>query len=160
MVAAREEFLGGHHFLPLAASIAELCLKHASGARFVMEAGAGVGYYVVQVLKALPLSVGLALDLSKYAVRRAARAHARLDAVVTDLWERLPVKSGVVDLALNVFAPRPASELFRTLNRAGRLIVAFPAQHPLAELRSSTKMLGIDVHKELRLSRALTPLFH
>src|SRR3569833_2265755 len=115
MVAAREEFLGGHHFLPLAASIAELCLKHASGARFVMEAGAGVGYYVVQVLKALPLSVGLALDLSKYAVRRAARAHARLDAVVTDLWERLQVRYGVVDRALSVFEARPASELLRKM---------------------------------------------
>jgi AraC-like DNA-binding protein len=90
-----------------------------------MEAGAGVGYYVAQVLEALPLSIGLALDLSKYAVRRAARAHARLDAVVTDLRERLPVRSGVVDVALNVFAPRPASELFRTLNRDGRLIGHF-----------------------------------
>ena len=52
-------------------------------ARFVMEAGAGVGYYIAHVLEALPLS--LALDLSKFAARRAARAHVRLDAVVTDV---------------------------------------------------------------------------
>jgi 23S rRNA (guanine745-N1)-methyltransferase len=159
MVAAREEFLGGHHFLPLAESIAELCRKHASGARFVMETGAGVGYYIAHVLQALPLSLGLALDLSKFAARRAARAHVRLDAVVTDVRERLPVKSESVDLALNVFAPRPASELFRTLNREGRLIVAFPAQHHLEELRRSIEMLDIDASKELRISRALGPFF-
>lgn len=159
MVAARGEFLGGHPFLPLAESIAELCLKHAAGARFVMEAGAGVGYYIAHVLEALPLSLGLALDLSKFATRRAARAHVRLDAVVTDIRERLPVKSESADLALNVFAPRPASELFRTLNREGRLIVAFPAQHHLEELRSSIQMLDIDASKELRISRALDPFF-
>ena len=159
MVAAREEFLGGHHFLPLVESIAELCLKHASGARFVMEAGAGVGYYIAHVLEALPLSLGLALDLSKFAARRAARAHVRLDAVVTDVRVRLPVKSECVDLALNVFAPRPASELFRTLNREGRLLVAFPAQHHMEEVRRSIEMLDIDVKKELRISRALDPFF-
>jgi 23S rRNA (guanine745-N1)-methyltransferase len=159
MVAAREEFLGGHHFLPLAESIVELGLEYASGAGFVMETGAGIGYYIAHVLESLPLSLGLALDLSKYATRRAARAHARLDAVVTDIQERLPVKSGSVDLALNVFAPRPASELFRTLNHEGRLVVAFPAQHHLKELRRSIQMLDIDASKELRISRALDPFF-
>jgi 23S rRNA (guanine745-N1)-methyltransferase len=94
-----------------------------------MEAGAGIGYYIAHVLEALPLSIGLALDLSKFAARRAARAHVRLDAVVTDILETLPLKSESIDLALNIFAPRPASELLRTLNRDGRLIVAFPAQH-------------------------------
>jgi 23S rRNA (guanine745-N1)-methyltransferase len=159
MVAARTKFLGEHHFHPLAESIAELCLKHAACARFVMEAGAGIGYYIAHVLEALPLSLGLALDLSKFAARRAARAHVRLDAVVTDIRESLPLKSESVDLALNVFAPRPASELFRILNSEGRLIVAFPAQHHMQELRRSIEMLDIDVSKELRISRALDPFF-
>ena len=72
MVAARTKFLGEHHFHPLAESIAELCLKHAACARFVMEAGAGIGYYIAHVLETLPLSLGLALDLSKFAARRAS----------------------------------------------------------------------------------------
>lgn len=159
MVAAREKFLGGDHFLPLVQSIVGLCHTHASGARFVMETGAGTGHYIARVLESLPLSLGLALDLSKFAARRAARAHVRLDAVVTDIRERLPVKSESVDLALNVFSPRPASELFRTLNREGRLIVAFPAQRHLKELRRSIEMLDIDVSKEPRISRALDPFF-
>lgn len=159
MVAAREKFLAGRHFLPLAEAIAEVCRKHAADARFVMEAGAGIGYYIAHVLEALPLSLGLALDLSKFAARRATRAHVRLDVVVTDILEKLPLKSKSLDLALNIFAPRPASELFRTLNREGRLIVAFPAQHHMQELRGSIGMLNIDPKKGWRISRALNPSF-
>ncbi len=103
MVAARGEFLCGHHFRLLAESIAELCVKHASSARIVMEAAAGTGYYISHVLDALPLTRGLALDLSKSAARSAARAHVRLDSVVTDILEELPIKTESVDIALNVF---------------------------------------------------------
>jgi len=155
MVAAREAFLGAHHFLPLAETIAETCLKHAADARFLIEAGAGTGYYIAHVLAALPLSSGLALDLSKFAARRAARAHLRLDAVVADILETLPIKSESVDLALNVFAPRPASELHRILHRHGRLIVAFPAPHHMQQVRDAIPMLNIDPSKESRISRTL-----
>lgn len=159
MVAAREKFLGARHFLPLAETIVEACKKHAADTRLVMEAGAGIGYYIAHVLEALPLSLGLALDLSKFAARRAARAHVRLDAVVTDIFERLPLKSESVDLASNIFAPRPASELLRTLNREGRLLVAFPAEQHMRELRNSIGLLNVDPRKEWRVSRALDPSF-
>jgi len=155
MVAARESFLGAQHFLPLAQSIARTCLHHAPGARFLIEAGAGTGYHIAHVLAALPRSTGLALDLSKFAARRAARAHLRLDAVVADILETLPLKSESVDLALNIFAPRPASELHRILRPQGRLIVAFPAPHHMHEVRNAIDMLNIDPGKESRLARTL-----
>jgi 23S rRNA (guanine745-N1)-methyltransferase len=159
MVGARAEFLGAGHYLPLANVLIELSRDHAIGARLVMEAGAGTGYYIASVLNALPKSVGLAIDLSKYAVRRAAKAHGRLIAAVADIWERLPLKDQSIDLALNVFAPRPAHELFRTLRLSGKLIVAIPTDQHLAELRDSLELLQVDHNKELRLSRALDPFF-
>ncbi|UWZ82026.1 class I SAM-dependent methyltransferase [Occallatibacter riparius] len=159
MVAAREKFLGERHFLPLAETIVEACKTHASDARFVMEAGAGIGYYIAHVLEALPLTVGLALDLSKFAARRAARAHVRLDAVVTDVIEKLPLKSESVDLALNIFAPRPVPELVRTLHREGRLVVAFPADQHMQEVRNAIGMLTVDPRKEWRISKSLHPSF-
>jgi 23S rRNA (guanine745-N1)-methyltransferase len=124
-----------------------------------MEAGAGTGYYTASVLDALPKSLGLAIDLSKYAVRRAAKAHGRLSAAVADIREGLPLKDHSIDLALNVFAPRPAQELFRTLQRDGKLIVAIPSDQHLAELRDSLGLLEVDRNKEVRLSRALDPFF-
>jgi 23S rRNA (guanine745-N1)-methyltransferase len=159
MVAARAEFLGAGHYLPLAKALVELSKDHAAGARLIIEAGAGTGHYTASVLDALPKSVGLAIDLSKYAVRRAAKAHGRLSAAVADIWEGLPLKDHSVDLALNVFAPRPAHELFRTLHRDGRLIVAIPTEQHMAALRDSLGLLEVDRNKNLRVSRALDPFF-
>ena len=124
-----------------------------------MEAGAGTGYYIARVLDGLPKSLGLAIDLSKYAARRAAKAHGRLDAIVVDIWEGMPLKDHSIDLALNVFAPRPARELFRTLHHNGKLIVAIPAYQHIAELRDPLGLLEVDRNKEERVARALDPFF-
>ena len=159
MVGARAEFLGAGHYLPLANVLAELSKDHAAGARLIMEAGAGTGYYIASVLDVLPKSLGLAIDLSKYAARRAAKAHDRLDAAVADIWEGLPLKDHCIDLALNVFAPRPAHELFRTLRSNGKLIIAIPTYQHMAELRDSLGLLEVDRNKELRVARALDPFF-
>ena len=39
----------------------------------------------------MPDYLGLAVDLSKYAARRAAKVHARVDSIVGDVWDRLPI---------------------------------------------------------------------
>ncbi len=159
MVGARAAFLSAGHYLPLANVLAELAKDHAAEARLVMEAGAGTGYYIARVLDALPKSLGLAIDLSKYAARRAAKAHGRLNVAVADIWQGLPLREGSVDLALNVFAPRPAHALFRTLHHSGRLIIAIPTYQHMATLRESLSLLEVDRKKELRVARALDPFF-
>ena len=102
MVTAREAFLGAGHFDPLAEAVAGACRTEA---RVVADAGAGTGHYLSRVLDHLPEAVGMALDVSKHAIKRAARAHPRLGAVVADVWRPLPVRDGAVDTLLNVFAP-------------------------------------------------------
>jgi 23S rRNA (guanine745-N1)-methyltransferase len=159
MVFARAAFLGADHYLPVANVLVELSKGYAAGARLVMEAGAGTAYYIARVLDGLPRSLGLAIDLSKYAARRAAKAHGRLNVAVADVWEGLPLKDRSIDLALNVFAPRPADELFRTLQQSGKLIVAIPTYQHLADLRDSLSLLEVDRNKELRVARALDPFF-
>jgi 23S rRNA (guanine745-N1)-methyltransferase len=159
MVGARAEFLGAGHYLPLANVLVELSKDHAAGAHLIMEAGAGTGYYIARVLDGLPKSLGLAIDLSKYAARRAAKAHDRLNVTVADIWERLPLKDQSIDLAVNIFAPRPAHELFRTLHRDGKLIIAIPTYRHMDELRDSLRLLEVDRNKELRVAHALNPFF-
>jgi 23S rRNA (guanine745-N1)-methyltransferase len=159
MVGARAAFLDAGHFLPLANLVVELAKDHAAGARLVMEAGAGTGYYIARVLDGFPKSLGLAIDLSKYAARRAAKAHGRLNVVVADIWEELPLKEHSIDLALNVFAPRPARELYRVLHHDGKLIIALPTYQHMAGLRDSLSLLEVDRNKELRVARALDPFF-
>ena len=71
------------------------------------------------LLDRFPAAAGLALDVSKPALRRAARAHPRAAAVGCDAWGPLPLRDGVADAVLNVFAPRNAAEIARVLRPDG-----------------------------------------
>ncbi|MBB2908930.1 23S rRNA (guanine745-N1)-methyltransferase [Streptosporangium becharense] len=152
MVAARDSFLGAGHFGPLAEAVAAAC---RDGAKTVADAGAGTGYYLAGVLDRLPGAVGLALDISKHAIRRAARAHPRLGAVVADVWRPLPVADGTIDVLLNVFAPRNGAEFARVLREDGELIVVTPTARHLAPLVERLGLLSVDASKERRVAESL-----
>ena len=125
----------------------------------VADVGAGTGYYLAAVLGQLPERDGLALDISKFAVRKAARAHPRIGAVACDAWRRLPVADSAAILALNVFAPRDGAELRRILHPAGRLLVVTPAADHLGELIGPLGLLTVGQQKEERLAGKLSPHF-
>lgn len=159
MTTARAEFLGAGHYAPLADVAAELSHKYASAAGLIIEPGAGTGYYISRVLDRLPDKLGLAIDISKYAARRCARAHARLGAVVADVSDQLPLKDESASVILSVFAPRQPPELFRTLQRKGILIIAAPTGGHLDEIRVPLGLLNVDPLKDLRITQALGPYF-
>ncbi|MFD4112303.1 putative RNA methyltransferase [Streptomyces niveus] len=159
MVTARTLFLKAGHYAPLAralaGTVAELCPPDGT----VMDAGAGTGYYLATVLDALPEAVGLGLDASKFALRKAAGAHPRAGAATWDIWKPLPVVSGAADVVINVFAPRNGPEFRRVLRPDGALVVVTPTARHLAELPASLGMLSVDAAKEDRLHRTLSGHF-
>jgi 23S rRNA (guanine745-N1)-methyltransferase len=119
MVAARARFLEAGHYSPFADAVS----AKAAPAATVLDLGAGTGWYLARVLDGpgpQPDAVGIALDISPYAARRAARCHPRVGAVVADTWGRLPVLEAAVDVVLVVFAPRHAAEVHRVLRPGGR----------------------------------------
>jgi SAM-dependent methyltransferase len=125
----------------------------------VADIGAGTGYYLAAALDRQPGRAGLALDASKFAARRAARAHPRIGAVVADVRGRLPVADGAAAVALSVFAPRPAAELCRILHPAGRLLVVTPDPDHLGELAGPLGLLAVDPRKDERLAARLGDRF-
>jgi 23S rRNA (guanine745-N1)-methyltransferase len=149
MVADRAAFLAAGHYAPLARLVAELAADAAAGP--VVDAGAGIGYYLAAVLDRRP-SYGLALDTSPVALRRAARAHERVGAVVWDVWRPWPVRDDAAAVVLNVFAPRNGAEFHRVLRRDGTLIVVTPTDEHLAELSG---LLTVDPRKAQRLAETL-----
>lgn len=158
MVRAREGFLGAGHFDPLTRLLAERVTDGLTDA-FVLDAGAGTGHYLRNVLDRSPGTVGLALDISKHAARRAAHAHPRIGAVVADLWRPLPVQDATADAVVNVFAPRNAPEFHRVLKPGGALYAVTPSERHLGTLVRSLGLLSVDERKSERMDTALADHF-
>ena len=153
MLEAREAFFAAGHFDLLVRAVAERAsaLLTSAGAGCVVDVGAGPGRYLAAVLDAAPGRAGVALDLSKHAARRAARAHPRVAAAVADTWGRLPVATGAAALVLDVFAPRNAAEFRRILALDGALIVVTPTARHLREAVDALGLLAVDEDKGDRL---------
>lgn len=158
MVAARDRFLGEGHYTALAGRLARVvreALPEHGGA--VLDVGAGTGHYLAAVLTGT--ARGVALDVSKYAARRAARAHPRIGAVVADVWRGLPVRDAAIDVLINVFAPRSGPEFARVLKRGGRLVVVTPGPGHLRPLVDLLGLLGVEEDKDRRVRKSLGDQF-
>ncbi|MBV1849152.1 putative RNA methyltransferase [Catellatospora tritici] len=129
--------------------------RQNEGPPLVVDLGAGTGYYLAEVLESWPQAGGLAFDVSKAALRRAAKAHPRAGAVLADTWGPLPLADGCADLVLNVFAPRNGPEMRRVLADGGLLLVVTPTADHLRELREALPLLAVDEAKERRLAASL-----
>lgn len=159
MVLARARVEEAGHLKPLTSVLTATARTIVcTEARLVLDVGAGTGRHLAGVLGALPQVTGVALDASRSASRRAARAHPSIAAVRADAWQELPLGDRTVDLALSVFAPRNGFELGRVLRPDATLIVVSAASRHLQELRP-LHTIGVDPYKSGRLSRQLSPWF-
>jgi 23S rRNA (guanine745-N1)-methyltransferase len=156
MVADRSGFLAAGHYAGITAALAEAVLEPGTP-RTLLDAGGGTGAHLAGVLDAAPDAVGVVLDASRYAARRAARAHPRAMAVVADTWARWPVRDAALDRVLVVFAPRNGAETARVLRPDGRLVVVTPAADHLTELVGPLGLLTVDPAKADRLAASLVP---
>ncbi|WP_026818448.1 methyltransferase domain-containing protein [Arthrobacter castelli] len=157
MVAARADFLSAGHYDRLATAIADETVAASRGKQrpAILDAGAGTGFHLDRVLQDLPTARAVAMDISKFALRRAARAVPGALCLVWDVWRPLPVPTGAVDVIVNVFAPRHVEEFARVLSGSGRLLVVTPRPGHLAEIRSVASLLDVPPEKTAKLNRAL-----
>ena len=160
MVAARSAFLAGGHYAPIERALATAAAHRLDADRqtesSVVDLGAGTGHQLTVVLDRCRRAWGIALDASRPALRRAARAHPRMAAVACDTWQELPLVDSSADLVLNSFAPRNGAEIARVLRPLGALIVVRPARAHLHQLSSVLGMLAVDPRKGERLSAQLS----
>ena len=158
MVADRVAFLAAGHYAGVTAALTAAVREDGDRPpETVLDLGGGTGHHLAAVLDGLPDAAGVVLDSSRYAARRAARAHPRAMAVVADAWQRLPVRDGVVDRVMVTFAPRNGPETARVLRPGGRLVVVTPAPDHLHELVGPLGLLTVDPDKPARLAAALEP---
>ncbi len=159
MVAARADFLAAGHYDVVSNALARTAATAAAANGLVIDAGTGTGRHLAAVLDGLPGRAGLGLDVSKAALRRAARAHPRAGAALADLWRPLPWADASAALVLNVFAPRNGAEFRRVLHPDGALLVVTPAADHLSELVSVLGLLRVDPDKAERVASSLGEWF-
>lgn len=163
MVAARAAFLDAGHYRPLAAAVAGAAAPALQGPEpAVLDSGTGTGHYLRAVLDEAGGGGSIAavgLDISKFALRRAAKLNPEAVNLVSDVWQQFPVADSAVDVVMVVFAPRNAAEFARVLKPSGRLIVVTPRHGHLAEIASQAGLLEIEPAKDERLADALTGHF-
>jgi 23S rRNA (guanine745-N1)-methyltransferase len=138
----RAAFLDAGHFDPIAATIAEHVRQSDTDSCRILDAGSGTGHHLARIAETLPPRiVGIGLDISRDAARRAARRWPVLAFAVADLWTEWPVQDAAVDLVISIFAPKNFPEAARVLRPGGWLAVAYPGPDHMAELRDRFGLL-------------------
>lgn len=145
MVSARATFLDSGHYAPLAQAISANLATSLAGVHSprILDAGAGTGYYLGEILQVLPDSAtAIAIDISKFAMRRAAKLPATL-ALVWDLWRDLPLEDASIDGLINVFSPHNGAEFARVLRPGASALVITPLPEHLMDGAELLGLLGI-----------------
>lgn len=154
MLDARATFLAAGHYAPIADAVASAATSRSeqrAESTIVADLGCGTGYYSAAVRAALPNAEFIVSDLSPEAVRRAVRGTPDSLGLVADIWAPLPLVDDGIDVILNVFAPRHASEFLRVLRPGGTLVTVVPTEHHLTELRESGHAIEVQADKADRV---------
>lgn len=131
MVRARYDFLEKGYYKPLADALAVALSQ--DGAKTVLDAGCGSGYYSRVIKSALPDISICAIDVSKEAVKKGAKRGGAQYAVAGVY--AIPTDDSVFDSVLNIFSPHAFSEYARVLKNDGSLYAVYPAPEHLIQLK-------------------------
>lgn len=160
MLDARTRILGSGLFDPVTDALRKI-LRDVRGSGIpglALDLGTGTGFHLERALEELPDRLGLGLDNSKYAARRAARCHPRAGAVVADVWAGIPLRDDSVSVLLDVFAPRNGPEIERVLAPGGTAIVVVAGPDHLSGIPEGLGMITVDPVKRERLGTKLSGL--
>lgn len=122
-------------YAPVVKRLSEMIDRYAPGENPVLlDAGCGEGYYAKAVCPDRSMT-RIGLDLSKDAVRLAARGQSGAAFFAADL-KHIPMREGTVDVLLDVFTPANYAEFGRVLAPDGVVMKLAPRSGYLHELRA------------------------
>jgi 23S rRNA (guanine745-N1)-methyltransferase len=128
MIRSRQRFLNAGHYQDLAEALTDAIKQNGRDHR-LLDIGCGEGYYLAEIHKTWPELQLVGLDISKTAVRLAAKRKLNAQLAV-DSGFNMALFDNSVDTAISVFSPISAGETSRVLKPEGQLIMVGPgAQH-------------------------------
>ena len=129
MIRSRQRFLNTGHYQFLADAMLNL-LGDLSANHRLLDIGCGECYYLDQIHRANPSLQLVGLDISKAAVRLAAKRKLNAQLAVDSAFN-IALFDNSVDSAISVFSPLSAKEASRVLKPGGKLIMAGPGEQHL-----------------------------
>lgn len=141
MVAARRSFLQTDGYEIFSNALNNLVCGAVRGIEqpTIVDAGCGEGYYTTRLAKALA-DAGktpriAAFDISKFAVKAAAKTGgAGIEYAVASSFH-MPLKNAAFDAVINIFSPMVESEFARVLKKDGIFVFAVPGPRHLFGLK-------------------------
>lgn len=142
-------------FAPVVRAIGETIDRYVQAGRPVLvDAGCGEGYYTKNVCPGRDMT-RIGFDLSKEAVKLAARGQSGASFLVADL-ANIPLAGGCADVLLDVFTPANYAEFARVLKPGGVLIKLWPRSGYLCQLREAARgLLRHDTYDDSRVAEYL-----
>ena len=136
MVSARCAFLEKGYYAPLRDALALLSVRLTEGtpSPVLFDSGCGEGYYTAGLAQALPNAQIAGIDISKFAVRRAAKRVKQGEFAVASAYH-LPVPDHTVHLLTNIFSPLSAEEFARVLVPGGHFVYVVPSERHLWQMK-------------------------
>ncbi len=106
-----------------------------------LDLGCGEGWFGAAMF-AEDADAYCGIDLSKRAMRIAARRWPEATWVLANADRGLPVHDDSVERVISLFGRRPVTEIGRVIDAAGICLVAIPAEDDLIELRERVQKSG------------------
>jgi 23S rRNA (guanine745-N1)-methyltransferase len=130
MMLARREFLNQGFYQPLSDKVNQLALQYACDATTLLDLGCGEGYYSHRLFNSLQSTTQsrcqlYGLDISKSAIRYAAKCYSALQFCVASAFE-MPFADDSFDLGIRIYAPSKIEELQRVIKPGGIFITVSP----------------------------------
>ena len=136
MVRARRDFLDCGFYSPLQEAIANEIVARFDCPITLVDAGCGTGFYLSKIIEKRQNAddVYIALDISKNAVKICAKRNRSAECAVASVYD-IPLPDNFADVVVCVFSPFAMDEYTRILKDGGILILAYPCENHLIELR-------------------------
>ena len=136
MVAARCAFLERGYYAPLRDALSALAAQLLANipSPVLFDSGCGEGYYTAGMAAAVSHAQVGGIDISKFAVRRAAKRVKRGEFAVASAYH-LPVPDAGIHLLTNIFSPLCAEEFSRVLVPGGHFLYVVPSERHLWQMK-------------------------
>jgi 23S rRNA (guanine745-N1)-methyltransferase len=145
MIQARRRFFDSGAFDPLTDLIRHSTshLPHST----ILDCGCGEGRFL-GALSETRNGPFFGVDVSKEAIRCAAKRYTNATWLVANAMRNLPFAAASMDVILSVLAPRNMEEFARILKPDGLLLLGVPGPNHLIELRSQLQSAAGDFEEK------------